>query len=592
MKTMFHAATVLLAYIVIVFICVIGYSFITVSTDSILAFQQITYKFVSGLLSFFSLFPAICITGVLIGFSWAFSLEKVGNLKRFSSFMIKNLKMSLIVSVICACFCFTVAELIIPSVQNSKEKIEQDYINYEEYIVLAVEYLEEENFPYAHFYLDSALSIYPVADEALQLMIELELKQAEKNAEIAREESLNLFKDGSSLTLLAKAQEAFDRGDYFNAHFHAMEVLYLCNEKDPNYLVAQQFASVAWNKLTETRAYKNPESEEFYARKKEGYKALMSGDAVKAYYIFAELYEASTIDPDVNIYMKEAREKLEEEFFFTDETTDIKDFEVSNNVYFSLQNSMGGYDLFYIKGITVIKNAGQLVQYLREFNRYRFSEEGELIESLYVPYAKLIAMPAASLSQEISRKYSDSTYVPYVLLESVDKLIEKLRIKPEYTNSNGDAVTGSNFLIFDMPYEDFNLVRQASSGADRMALYPLFRFGKNASKYGFSNEVYICNFAQRIYYPFLLVLVFIFVSLLGWNYRLLHGKLFEFKWIIAFPFFTAVAYYLLKLLLLLFDVVFFALYSLLGPVSIGIVFLCFVILLPIISLSLLSAHGE
>ena len=81
-----------------------------------------------------------------------------------------------------------------------------------------------------------------------------------------------------------------------------------------------------------------------YEEKYEGYKALMNKDDVQAYYIFRQLSEDSEMkhDSDVLFYYEVARERIEQKYFFIDETFELKSFETANDVYYS-------FDRFYKK---------------------------------------------------------------------------------------------------------------------------------------------------------------------------------------------------------------------------------------------------
>ena len=87
-----------------------------------------------------------------------------------------------------------------------------------------------------------------------------------------------------------------------------------------------------------------------------------------------------------------------------------------------------------------------------------------------------------------------------------------------------------------MPYSDFNLINQASSGAENMTIFALNRFLPDAVKYGFSKEVFTENFVQRLTYPFIIFIMLIFCACLGWSYRLDNPKqLFHFRWVLFIP---------------------------------------------------------
>ena len=109
---------------------------------------------------------------------------------------------------------------------------------------------------------------------------------------------------------------------------------------------------------------------------------------------------------------------MQDSVFFTDETEVLTSFESFRDIYFTVQNSDNSKDVIYIRGITILENAGQFVQYFRDFYVYTYKFDGTLLKSVYTPYAKMIAIPASSLGDSLNKqKIKQDGYVPYILLK-------------------------------------------------------------------------------------------------------------------------------------------------------------------------------
>ena len=62
---------------------------------------------------------------------------------------------------------------------------------------------------------------------------------------------------------------------------------------------------------------------------------------------------------------------------------------------------------------------------------YSFDANGKCVVSVYSPYGKLYGIPVSSISSFTEQKeLQENVYVPYILLESVDRSVKTMRLSP------------------------------------------------------------------------------------------------------------------------------------------------------------------
>ena len=76
-----------------------------------------------------------------------------------------------------------------------------------------------------------------------------------------------------------------------------------------------------------------------------------------------------------------------------------------------------------------------------------------------------------------------------------------------------------------------------------MPLVDVIQLTFKASDYGYSQTIYGQDACSRMSKPFLYIVFFIAMAIIGWNYRIMSGK-FRLTWVLT-PFFLTVGLYLL-----------------------------------------------
>lgn len=337
-------------------------------------------------------------------------------------------------------------------------------------------------------------------------------------------------KENTSLSfeqLKAKAKEAERKGDWFAAHYYAR----LAERMDGS----DEGGAKAWKQLSIPQKSINYEQYEaiydVYSTKYYGYSALVNDDPITAYYTFKTLYDTSrelADDPDIQKYLAQSEKALLQKYFFVDEMNGIEPFESVRNMFFSVKTDDGTFVVF-VQGVANFAGG----KYLRGLSVHKFNTAGEAEYSMVVPFAKLFS----SDGDEIN-----------IMVKSVYKENDAGIIEPIFTTPDGLS-TMRESLVFTLPipYRDFNLVAESSVGADKMFLPQLMQFVRKSVQYGFSTESHRLILVERLCYPLLLLIIFVFCAAVGWNYRVDNGFSFRIRWIFVFPFLTAILYIALSI---------------------------------------------
>lgn len=575
----------------------------------LLAGEETSYILVRGFLFFCKFLPALVFSAFLIGCAIAYGKDAEKAKIKYSPHIMFLFRKTMISSILIVLAVTFITEVFIPLFEQKQARAKIKPVLYAEFMNLSKENFDKGNMNLAFEYSYNALLLNPKSTDALYIK---EHAEAELN-------SLKMVKDtpekpkfvfvprtetkGETVTsLLAKAKEAKEKGNWFDAHYYAYLAVEVGNEKDINRDEANRLASDAWNHLFDPTVLKESDEQLLFRKKREAYKTFIRGDNIEAYYQFLEIAAISDVaarDADVSKFLAIASQRVEEQCFFLEEVENLRRFEAYNNVYFSISHDDGTRDVVYIRGITPIKNSGRMVQYLRGFTLFTYSNDGRFLRSLYVPYAKMLSQKTDTFDEVSKIRFGikDSfRNVPYLMLESISKNDRGGRVSPVYEYDAEYAKTTepylNNYFILGLPQSDFNLLCDATADSQKMSLISLMRFMSKARDYGYSYEVYGADFLYRLTYPLVILICCIFMACMAWNYRLKDEQLFKFKWIFLMPFITLILYFVTECGLYVYKMLDYALVIMLGAGAVYASVAILVIALLIVSFIFVSRTAD
>ena len=518
-------------------------------------------KILTGFEYFINYLPAIMMTGFVVSCSVYFGQNSEGSTSRFSAAMFARFK-TIMVAVIVIAFVLTLgAEVFGVLIGQQKNRIVNRPKLVSEYIKVGRTLYEKGYYERAMGYADAALKLSPKSEEASRLLddaevasnqrrdsnIRIKLYESVENAEKVDHVVIDPNQIAEVYEYYLKAQDYFDKKEWFNAHYYAYVGMNLASPKDPNLEELRRIATAAWNNLSEYHNLAKTDEQLAFGKKYEGYLALLEKDDLRAYYIFNELYNSSRefqSDPDVIFYRAIAENRINEKCFFIDETLELESFEDANDIYFAYKYLDGSQDIIYFKGVTTVQGTGKSIQYLRGLFISSVDKDGNLFRTMSVPYAKVLPVsvetfaPTTRLLMGLDDKVR---FVPYIMLRSVERDGPAGEYLPEYTYYQEMEETYPEHLMFSIPYDDFIMLENSMRNPSIIPLYTLFMLLSRTVKYGFSADVFGAVCLNRIFYPFWMIIIFIMLATFAWNNRTNVDQYFKFWWVFVFPVFMLIA---------------------------------------------------
>ena len=544
----------------------------------------VVYKIMTSLQNFGRYIPGVAITGFVVSCSVHFGRNSEGSTERFSKAMMDRFKVVMIVSISVAFLLTICTEVLVLVTANKKAsiinrpKIVNDYIN------VGNKLFDNGYYERAMNYADAALKLSPNEKNALNLRdradveinrartsnIRFKLYESVEEAEKVDRVVIDAEQINEVYKLYEKAQTAYDKKEWFNAHYYSELGIKLATSKDPNLEELKKLSTAAWNNLTEYHNLAKTEGQLLFEKKYQGYLALVQKDDLKAYYIFRELYQSSRemqSDPDVVFYLQIAENRINERSFFVDETFELKSFESANDVYFAYEYADGSQDVIYFKGMTTVASTGNSIQYLRALTIVSVTRTGEIFRTMTVPYAKVLPVSVKTLTPTTKALMGidDSIdCVPYIMLKSVGRDSPEIHNEPLYTYQNGEIATTPEYLLLSIPYDNFLLLEKSTATPESMSLPSLIRLVHMAEKYGFCPEVYGQAMMNRMFYPLWILILFVLLAGFGWNNRIDANQYFKFSWAFAFIPFIFVSLLSYNMIMFLFRLINYVLLGGLG----------------------------
>ncbi|MBO4628572.1 MAG: hypothetical protein J5687_01345 [Treponema sp.] len=569
------------------------------------------YRFCIGIEYFARFLPAMAISGFVISLSVYFGHNSQGSTQGFSSAMGDRFKMVMISGLVCTFLVTLTNETFSLWSRQKRTQLENKPKVIKEYIDVGNLLLDNGLNERALVYANAALKLNPNSQEArdLKSRADAEINRIYTSTlkfDLTRAQPLETTDDSlimdvdqinDSYKCLLQARSAFDNEQWFNAHYYSELGLKLTDPKNPNIDELKTISAQAWNNITQKHKNTNTPEFEIYDQKYKGYLALVNKNDLEAYYIFRGLYENYDDlkrDSDVIFYLEVATNRIEQQYFFVDETLELESFESANDVYFSYTHNNGAKEIVYFKGVTSVQSTGQSIQYLRDLTIVSLSSYGRFTRKLYVPYAKLMPVSVKNLTAQTKEMLlidEKTDFVPYLLLKSVGRDDPDIQFGPTYTYADGSVETTPEYLIFPLKYSDFLLLEESPNNPENNSLFYLFKFVKNADDFGFAREQYGQTMLNRLLFPLYFLLLFIMLACFAWDNRVGGNQMFRFAWVFGFPFIIVISAFFYKLALILFKLINYTILCIasgVGGLLLGAA--VYIVIMVILSISFLSRH--
>ena len=536
---------------------------------------ELAYKISNGFVMLNRIVPSIYFTGFLLGCALSFGNIASRPRENLRTEIYSLFKKVIILAIIVTLVISLCSLVFLPYERLKQQGMRNLPVALNEYVKLARRYLDAGHPEQAEKYIQRAKELDPGNEEIEMLARRTEFKIKENESVRSQEKAISyvqadfnaqkrlpvLFNESkmSVTDMIEMARSCFADRNFFDAHYFAENAVRLCKEDDENYEAAKTLADESWRELQSAQMELSTDGNMFFRKKLDGYRSLMSGDVVGAYYIFHGLSQEDARkerDPDVVRYLELSEKMLLDTYFFIDETDDLIAFESAKNIYFTVQQGHGNYDIVLIRAITDVAGTDSLVRYLRDLRIYSFDSSGKLLRLIQTPYAKMCAVQTSNLDeasrQNVSSVVPSAKIVPQIMLCSLGRASDKEKNLPRYyfpddiRKSISSDKHRPEKIYWPMPYSAFSAI--VNSFFESYWINP---FGENgfvsdAADSGFSEEVFSFKILNEIFYPFMILVFLVFIAIIAWNYKLPSGAIFKFKWIFILPMLNVVFYFVCR----------------------------------------------
>ncbi len=586
-------------YTLIIFICCIAETFIYRTVPPLIASSVTNYRVMRGLNWFLMLLPTIFLSGFSVACAVLWKANTNTSKLRFSAAMIDRYKTIMLSSLFFVAILSFNEELFRPLVQNRITTLENAPLELQNDLENTNRFIGSGDYEIAYMYAKRASVIAPEDERAAEALKRAtdEFDKWEHldegvNYVTADAENRPLYvKDHSysvSELMQMSRDAAFDK-KWFNSHYWASLAIDACKGVNTNLDEANILATEAWNELKNPEDFADAEQYRIYRLKWKGYSAYAKSepDYLTAYYILYSLHKEleakRETDPDVEYYLARAKEGMENQYFFIDETDNFEELATGRDVCFALKNPDGSKDVVYAKYVMDSPTVGNTIRYLKDMTITQYSSSGRFLCSVYVPLAKAVSLSTANIDEEEKKNIGIEKgwkEIPFLMMMAVDRdtqgkasvpvyseresgLPQKIMEETGLTAAGGIAPKGiSPYMMqrntytmrLPMEYSDFASIDRASAGAETMTLFSLMHFIKNAQEYGYAKESFSQTLLTRCLYPLFVLILFIFAAAVGWNYRIENSKaLFRTSWLLAIIVFGVVMFFVSEMAFYLFE---------------------------------------
>jgi hypothetical protein len=475
------------------------------------------WKLVKGIIEVITLFPALAFSGLVVPFGMP-SEEDFFEGEETPQNLFQRFETPIVTAIIGAAVYALLFFLVLPLAQNSEKNMRFQGELYRLAKNLAETHRKEHTWVQASQFIGICDSVWKNSPELDELRSEIKFNIDRLEMSTRRQEDRPKTADISALPgqkqpvdageAIFMGETAFDKGEFLDAHWLASLGERLARPGSPEVAKATALAAKAWNQI---EAFQTSSGEEnayaLYLLKKSGYEAMLSGDWIRAYYIFQEHIAKSPNDPDTKRLLAQSEQGTKEIAFFMDEIK-VTLGDTQNNVILSLpivdNGLLGGRSVIRIASLSSTPD----VAYGTNIEYMAFDAQSRLLSSLSAPNVKILPITIEGRSQV------------HVLMRALDRYSSTERSEPVWyvRNANARHPDDAQFIL-DMPYETFLEVVKLRQGLESLRINELFTAAEMANKAGYIPQVYEAEILNRFGSCLFFLPMTIIAIAMGWYFR-------------------------------------------------------------------------
>ncbi|MDR2419674.1 MAG: hypothetical protein LBD79_11615 [Treponema sp.] len=477
-----------------------------------LPIYSVRWRFVSGFLSYFDLFPALVLSGLVLLFSSQENPQE--KFTRFSPKFLEYLKTPITIGIVATLVYTLLFLLATPLAHDFVSTLRFRGELYTQSITGAVKYAERGEWPDAEQFMRVCDSIWPgnPLNEPLREQIKvgmdswrLSVSLRDQSTGAGEKVSQNrhpLGKEPVNTTeALVMADKAFREERYYDSHWLAVLAGRLAHQGSVEATQAQRLASLAWSALDVATSLPEEEAYYLYRQKREGYEAVIAGDWINAYYIFKMLAPRLPSDTDVANFLALSEEGARQSSFFVNEV-DEHVGEMLLEALFSLPIDNGGRAVMRVFSLSTMPDAS----YGTGFELMAFSADGTMRYDLITPYVKILPIRL------------DDTEKLLIMLHALSRESAEASLAPVWSGNERPSITNTE-LILNVSYDDFLLLAKLRRGLKSLSINELFTASDRFGDYGYITKVFEAELIYRLSEPGAMLSLVILIIIVGWRFR-------------------------------------------------------------------------
>jgi len=520
-------AFVFIAYVAAASLVILGFRLIFPSEVSPLPIFSRDWRLIRAAIEILSLFPAIAFSALIVPFGIPSPDE--GTYTRFSPHFLQRMRPPLVTAICAAALHALLFFLILPLAQNFEENMRFRGEMYRLARDEAQAHAREGEWVEASQFIGVCDSVWKDSPElaSLRAEVEIHLEESLANTGLARllaERSANISalpgqrEPFNAAEALALGEMAFGEGRFLDAHWLATLGRRIAREGSPEAAASARLAARAWNQIESQR----PSPEEIraysmYQLKLSGYEAMVSGDWIRAFYVFQELAELTPLDPDVERFLAASEKGTREIAFFIDEL-EVSPGETQVGTIFSLPGQQGGPSRVGRQDRAVMRvtslTASPDFAYGIGVEYMAFDSRANLLFSLRAPFAKFLPITLDGQMQVL------------VLMRALDRNDSANHWEPQWSvpeDSSQNAMRLEDYgmaqITLAVSFETFLMLAQMRHGLPSLNISELFAVTAIAPETGYIPQVFEAEILSRLgsslfFLPMAVVAIFI-----GWRFR-------------------------------------------------------------------------
>ena len=515
------APVIFIGYVVIASLCILLFRFIFPGEPAPLPVFFRNWRLIRGFSDIIALFPAVAFSALVVPFGIA---SEESNYTSFSQHLFQRMMVSVITAIGAAGLYAVLFFLALPLAQNYEDNMRFQG----EVFHLAKEraqiHRQEKDWLEASQFIGICDSIWENSPEIAALRTEIEIEIEREQAQHERNEwaadvsarNVNsasvsaIPSQGQPLNAsdaIALGEVALNEGRLFDAHWLATLGGRLARAGSVESTKAAQLAARAWNRI-ELQVPTEIETSlhSIYRLKLSGYEAMVSGDWIRAYYIFKELLDLTPHDPDAENYFKASEKGTKESAFFIDEM-EVSLGETLTGAIFSLPGNSGRGQDRSVMRVASLSSAldyayGTGIEYMV------FDSSARPLLYLKAPYAKILPITLDGQPQVL------------VMMRALDRHDRTRRWEPEWEAQNKTVYYPETAQVtLNVSYETFLMLSEMRQNLSSLHIDALFAAAEIAGGMGYIPEVFQAEILNRLGACLFFLPMSVFVIIIGWRFR-------------------------------------------------------------------------